>query len=87
MEEIKEFCIATKDFFVEMGKGMFYITHPHELGTLIWNGVVARSFIICTIICLTSLIIYMCGSKKARLGVSGSFLFYILVQMLNAIFK
>ena len=86
MEEIKEFCIATKDFFINAGKGLFYITHPSSLGTLIWNGCVYNSFMICTIICLTSLIIYMCGNKKAKLGVTGSFFVYILIHMLNAIF-
>lgn len=83
MGEIKEFCEATKDFFVTAGKGLYYISHPKELGLLVWNGCVCNSFNVCLLICLISIIIYTCGYKKAKIGITGSFIIYLLINMIN----
>lgn len=85
MDEIKEFCTSTKDFFVAAGKGIYYVSHPKEAGLVIWNGCVHNSFNICLLICLISIIIYTCGYKKAKIGISGSFIFYLLINMINSV--
>lgn len=83
-EEIKDFCIATKDFFATAGKILWYLVHPKNLGMLIWGGCVKYSLPICLTICLLSMILYLCGWKKYKPLISGSFLGYLVIQMVNS---
>lgn len=84
LEGIKDFCVATKDFFVSAGKILWYLTHPKTLGMLIWSGCVKYSLPICLTICLLALLLYVCGCKKFKFLISGSFLGYVVIQMINS---
>lgn len=84
LEVIQDFCIETKDFFVTAGKVLYYLSHPKQLAWILWNGLVQYSLPIFIFICLLSLILYMCGWKKIRRIISGSFFGYVVIQMINA---
>lgn len=83
-EAIKDFCESTKDFFVTAGKILWYLTHPKKLGMLLWSGCVKYSLPICLIMCLLALILYLCGWKKIKPLIGGSFLGYLVIQMVNS---
>lgn len=83
-EAIKDFCVSTKDFFVTAGKILWYLTHPKNLGLFLWGGCVKYSLPICIMICFFSLALYLCGWKKIKPLIGGSFLGYLVIQMVNS---
>lgn len=84
IDTIKDFCIATKDFFVTAGKILWYLVHPKQLGLIVWGGCVKYSLPVLLMICLLAMILYLCGWKKIKPLIGGSFLGYIVIQMINA---
>jgi hypothetical protein len=83
-ENIKEFTTATKDFFVGIGKVFYYISHPAQLGMLIWGGLVKYSLPICLMICILALLLYLMGHDKAKKFIAGSFFGYFVIQMISS---
>lgn len=84
MNSIVEFCEATKDFFVTTGKIVWYLVHPKDLLLLLWDLLVQYSLPVCLMTCLIALILYLCGWKKVKPFISGSFFGYLAIQMINS---
>lgn len=55
----------------------------YDLFVAILQGVVASSYLICLCVALMSIILYVCGCKKAGKYVSVSIVVYILIQALK----
>jgi hypothetical protein len=75
---------AIGDFCTTLGKGIHYITHPIELLSLIWDGVVYISFFGCMIVCLGGVIVYLTGVEKGKKVAVGSAAIYVVIRMLSA---
>jgi len=84
VNSIKEFNENTKAFFSTVSNIIYYLTHPKQLGLLIWNGLVEHSFEICLLICLLSIVAYLVGYERGKKVAKGSVLTYIVVQMFNS---
>jgi hypothetical protein len=75
---------AIGDFCNTMGKGLHYITHPKELGIVLWRGIDSSSFYVCIIICLAAIVADMCGWEKGKKIAIGSPVVYVVIRMLSS---
>ena len=53
----------------------------------LFEGLIKGSFCICLIACIISLLLYVCGERKAGKGMSISIILYVLLQALKEAFN
>ena len=84
VEAIKNFTESTKVFFEGVGKVFYYAAHLTELGLMVWNGILKYGYPVFTLICLGGIIAYLIGYTKGKKIAFGSFMIYVVMNMINA---
>jgi hypothetical protein len=79
MDGVVKFCNSVNQFF-------YYISHPKETGTIVWNFIDHESYYVCILVCLVALAFYLCGWEKGKKVTCSSVLVYILIRMLSTAF-
>lgn len=84
IEAIRNFTESTKGFFEGAGKVFYYTTHLAELGLMVWNGILRYGYPVFTLVCLGGIIAYLIGYTRGKKIAFGSFLVYVIMNMINA---
>lgn len=85
IEQIKELNASLKQFSTVIGKVWHYITHPLELGLIIWIEAVKYSFYVCLMIFIVSIIVYILGYKKGAKWARTSIFSYVAIQIFDMV--
>jgi hypothetical protein len=85
VEQVKELNGSIKHFSNVVGKMWHYITHPLEVGLIIWNETVEYSFYICLMIFIIGTIIYLIGYKKGSKWARVSIFSYVAIQIFDMV--